>query len=223
MLTIKKLIVIAIAILFAISSAAQNIKKAEWSKVKMDSSWESLAEQGKESKSTKIINKYKPAVDELNVVIGEAAKDLPAHSPESELSNFPKGDITIAQVMACFPFDNRIVILDMPGKYIRQMLQAFARRGRVEALSGVELYIKANKVERFRIAGEPLKDDKIYKVATIDFLANGGDNVYSFKNAVGMTNTNVQIKDMIIDKIKALTAEGKKVDPKVDGRVKIEK
>ena len=88
MLTIKKLIVIAIAILFAISSAAQNIKKAEWSKVKMDSSWESLAEQGKESKSTKIINKYKPAVDELNVVIGEAAKDLPAHSPESELSNF---------------------------------------------------------------------------------------------------------------------------------------
>ena len=44
MLTIKKLIVIAIAILFAISSAAQNIKKAEWSKVKMDSSWESLAE-----------------------------------------------------------------------------------------------------------------------------------------------------------------------------------
>ncbi|MGM9721455.1 MAG: hypothetical protein ACI3YW_02355, partial [Candidatus Egerieousia sp.] len=63
MLTIKKLIVIAIAILFAISSAAQNIKKAEWSKVKMDSSWESLAEQGKESKSTKIINKYKPAVD----------------------------------------------------------------------------------------------------------------------------------------------------------------
>ena len=231
MLTIKKLIVIAIAILFAISSAAQNIKKAEWSKVKMDSSWESLAEQGKESKSTKIINKYKPAVDELNVVIGEAAKDLPAHSPESELSNFggirlsnfPKGDITIAQVMACFPFDNRIVILDMPGKYIRQMLQAFARRGRVEALSGVELYIKANKVERFRIAGEPLKDDKIYKVATIDFLANGGDNVYSFKNAVGMTNTNVQIKDMIVDKIKALTAEGKKVDPKVDGRVKIEK
>lgn len=125
--------------------------------------------------------------------------------------------------MACFPFDNRIVILDMPGKYIRQMLQAFARRGRVEALSGVELQIKAGKVERFRIAGEPLKDDKIYKVATIDFLANGGDNVYSFKNAVGMTNTNVQIKDMIVDKIKALTAEGKKVNPKVDGRVKIEK
>ena len=87
----------------------------------------------------------------------------------------------------------------------------------------MELQIKAGKVERFRIAGEPLKDDKIYKVATIDFLANGGDNVYSFKNAVSMTNTNVQIKDMIVDKIKALTAEGKKVDPKVDGRVKIEK
>lgn len=260
MLSIKRLIVIAVAILLWQGASAQAIRKAEWSRVKMDQSWERAVKEDKESKSLPIINKYKPGVDKLSVVIGRAAKDLPKHAPQSELSNFaadairefasswmashgmkgeaemavtnfggirlsnfPKGDITIAQVMACFPFDNRIVILEMQGKYIRQMMQSFARKGRVEALSGVELYIKGNKVERFRIAGKPLEDEKIYRVATIDFLATGGYGVYSFKNASGMTNTDVQIKDMIVEKIKSLTAAGKELDPKVDGRVKIEK
>jgi 2',3'-cyclic-nucleotide 2'-phosphodiesterase (5'-nucleotidase family) len=136
-------------------------------------------------------------------------------------TSIPAGNISTADIMSVFPFENRVVIVKMQGKYIRQMMQTFARTHRVEALSGVEVIINNGKLDKCLIGGKPIDDNKIYRIATIDFLIAGGDNVFSLKNNNGITETGILIRDAIIKMINKETAAGRDINPQKDGRVKI--
>lgn len=253
----KYLLTIILSLLFAFSSNAQKYKRAEWSRVKMDTTYDSGKRELKKLKSHQLIAIHKPAVDSLYIVIGHTPYEIKKYPPESPLSNFaadaivytankylksngfdytvdmavtnfggirtniPAGDISTADIMSVFPFENKVVIASMEGKYIRQMMQNFARRKRVEAVSGVEVVLQDGKVEKCLIGGEPLYDNKIYKIATIDFLIAGGDNVFSFKSNCGIIETGILIRDSIIQMIKDETAAGRDINPHTDGRMKV--
>ncbi|HNY05508.1 MAG TPA: hypothetical protein PKL23_03560, partial [Candidatus Egerieousia sp.] len=60
--------------------------------------------------------------------------------------------------------------------------------------------------------------NRVYNVATIDFLLNGGDQVTTLKNNSGVIYTNIIMMDGIINYIKNLTAQGKYIDAQMDGR-----
>src|SRR5574344_314301 len=254
---IKQLIIIVLSLFISLPSIAQNYKRAEWSRVKMDENYDCKKRELKKLKTHIIIEKYKPAIDSLYKVIGHSTTEIERFPPESPLSNFtadairstadkylekkgetektdmavtncggirtsiPAGDISTADIMSVFPFENRVVIVNIQGKYIRQMMQNFARTHRVEALSGVEVVINNGKLEKCLIGGSPIDDNKIYRVATIDFLMAGGDNVFSFKNNNGIVETGVLIRESIIKMIIDETAAGRDINPQKDGRVKI--
>ncbi len=229
---------------------AQNYKKAEWSRVKMDSTWNSST-----GKATEVIDKYRPSVDSLLLPIGATVEELTAYPPEDKLSNLagdimlafgnewlaksigpdvkadmsitnfggirasmPCGTVTSFDVISIFPFDNKIMILDLEGKYVRMLMENFAKRARVEAMGGVRLKIDHNDLVECTVAGEPIDDSRIYKVVTIDFLLGGGDSVYALKYASKVEDTGLYMRDVVIDYIKALTAAGKKVEAAKDGR-----
>ena len=63
---------------------------------------------------------------------------------------------------------------------------------------------------------------KIYRIATIDFLLSGGDNVVALKDAVKVEETGLLIRDAIIEKIASFSASGAKVTARIDGRVQYE-
>ncbi|MBQ1219325.1 MAG: 5'-nucleotidase C-terminal domain-containing protein [Bacteroidales bacterium] len=136
-------------------------------------------------------------------------------------ASLPEGEINSYDILTIFPFDNRVVILELEGKYLRELMENFAKRGRVEALSGVEIVINKKVLEKCLINGKPIKDDKIYKVATIDFLLDGGDNVYALKYASKVIKTEKKLMDVYIDHIKSETAKGKVIDQKSDSRITI--
>lgn len=229
---------------------AQNYKKAEWSRVKMDSTWNCTT-----GKATEVIDKYRPSVDSLLLPIGTTVEELTAYPPEDKLSNFagdvmlafgnewlgsnvgpqvkadmsitnfggirasmPCGKVTSFDIISIFPFDNKIVILDLEGKYVRMLMENFAKRARVEAMGGVRLKIEHNKLVECTVAGEPIDDSRIYKVVTIDFLLGGGDSVYALKYASNVEDTGLFMRDVVINYIKALSDEGKKIEASKDGR-----
>jgi len=51
-------------------------------------------------------------------------------------ASMPEGDVTSFDIISIFPFDNKIMILDLEGKYVRELMENFAKRGRVEAMGG---------------------------------------------------------------------------------------
>jgi len=79
--------------------------------------------------------------------------------------SLPQGAITKASVWSVLPFDNKIVMLKMKGAALTHTLEADdAVSGGVErAGNGV-----------WRIGGKPLDPERVYSVATIDYLYYGG-------------------------------------------------
>ena len=71
--------------------------------------------------------------------------------------------------------------------------------------------------------GEELDDDKLYGVATIDFLLDGGDGFHIAKNAEKKIMCNGYILDTMLAYVKDLTAQGKPIEYECDGRIKIYK
>lgn len=229
----------------------QSYTKAEWSRIKMDSTW-----NYGEGKAAGIIGKYAPKVDSLFVVIGRTDAELRSYVPESPLSNLatdimlefgtsllqkgsgdssakadmslvnfggiraslPAGDVTPYDIISIFPFNNEVVIVDLPGKYVRELVENFARRGRVEAMSGVEIVINKKVLEKCLVAGEPISDDRTYKVVTIDFLLGGGDSVYALKYAAEVLHAGIYMRDVIIDYFKRESEAGRTITSEKDGR-----
>ena len=150
----------------------------------------------------------------------EACVDMAITNFGGIRTTLPQGDITPYDVISIFPFDNKIVILDLPGKYVRELMNSFASRGRVEAMSGVEIVIDRNtrELKKCLVCGEPIDDNRVYKVATIDFLLGGGDSVYALRYCTDKVDTGVYMRDMIIDYIKNETACGRVIEAEKDGR-----
>jgi 2',3'-cyclic-nucleotide 2'-phosphodiesterase (5'-nucleotidase family) len=138
-------------------------------------------------------------------------------------TTIPSGDITSFDVLSVFPFDNRLVVLSLEGKYLRELMDNFAKREKVEAMAGVEIVVNKKQLEKCLIGGLPIDDTKIYKIVTIDFLLGGGDSVYALKYATDIIETGVIVRDATIDYIKEQTQNGKKIVAAKDIRVIIKK
>lgn len=135
-------------------------------------------------------------------------------------SNLPKGDIRIYDVFSTFPFDNKVVIVDIKGKDIRKLIERFIG-WHFEALGGIELVVKDKKIESCMIGGEPLDDDFIYKLATIDFLITGGDSLSIGKHALKILDTEIVLRDAVVDYIKAKSKNKYIFNNTTDNRITI--
>lgn len=133
--------------------------------------------------------------------------------------DMPEGDIILDDMLSMFPFKNQLVYVEHKGSEIRKMLETMAA-GRFQVLGGVRVVAEDGKLVSAEIGGEPIIDDKIYGVATISFLLNGGDGLSLEKNAVSVTKfDDVDIIDAVLEHVYSETAAGRPISYKADGRV----
>ena len=93
---------------------------------------------------------------------------------------------------------------------------------KIQPISGATIRVKDGKLLDARIGGKPIVDNKLYNVATIDFLLTGGDGIRINAMSEETKESDVLIQDFMIRYIRSLTAEGKHFAPVIDGRVKVE-
>ncbi len=192
-----------------------------------------------------------PSMTSMKTVIGYASEDLIKESPESALSdlvvdclmakaeavtgrkadvgimNFGgirvdihKGEILMDDIVSMLPFTNYICYLEVWGRDLRQLFSQMAS-GKMQVVGGVRLTVSGGKLESVTVAGQPLDDDRLYGVATIDFLLDGGDDIFVARNAVSLTRTDVLVREALLDRLEQLRSEGKELDYKADGRVTV--
>lgn len=135
-------------------------------------------------------------------------------------SEMPVGDVKRLDILTIFPFNNFLVIVEMPGKSVRTMMELFART-RVQVMSNVRLTVESKKVKECLIGGKPIEDDRTYNVATIDFLLSGGDGIFPLQKNTGVIESGVKVMDLIMKSIEDLTAAGNVIRKQKDGRVVI--
>jgi len=92
-------------------------------------------------------------------------------------ADMKKGDVTKGTIMQIFPFDNRIVVMRISGADLARAFNVMAGRGGDGVSAGVDISFdpSTGKCTSVMIDGKPLDYSRIYTVATIDYLANGGD------------------------------------------------
>ena len=139
-----------------------------------------------------------------------------------------KGSITIGDVFQIMPFDNYLLILEIKGNemndlinYIKEKSTTNISRKSGVPLSGIRLKISGDKVSRCMINNQMYDPLKTYKVLTTNYLASGGDDMDFFKNCKTIFNTKLLLRDVIIKYIEELGENNIKINTQFDGRVQI--
>jgi 2',3'-cyclic-nucleotide 2'-phosphodiesterase (5'-nucleotidase family) len=133
----------------------------------------------------------------------------------------PKGNIALFQVFELMPFENLLTTVKFSGKNIQTFFDYIAAGGG-DPISGVTLTIRNKKAVNIMIAGKPFDPNRSYTVLTSDYMANGGDGGDIFLKSTDRKEYNTKLRDAIIIYLKKQTSEGKKVNPKNDGRITVE-
>jgi 2',3'-cyclic-nucleotide 2'-phosphodiesterase (5'-nucleotidase family) len=138
-----------------------------------------------------------------------------------------KGKVTYGDVLDVAPFENKICFLTMKGDKVLELFQQIAAHGGEGVSRGVELVItKDYKLASLRLNGEEIDPAKSYRITTIDYLAQGNDQLDAFKSGTDLNSPKEDKNNtrfIIMDYFRAMHAKGLPVDAKVEGRVRIEK
>ncbi|MGL4992987.1 MAG: 5'-nucleotidase C-terminal domain-containing protein [Bacteroidales bacterium] len=160
-----------------------------------------------------LIMPYKEAMDsEMNVVIGSSASTMMTTTPQSDLPQFVikvmkieaefmtsnkidaaminlgglrsplyKGNVTVGDIFSIFPFENELTIVELKGSEVKDIIK------------------EMNENKRLAI-GEivNIQDSTVYRIATIDYLADGNDRSGALSKAVSRKDTGVLLRDIIL-------------------------
>ena len=135
-------------------------------------------------------------------------------------SDISKGDITLEEAFDLLPFDNTLVVMDLTGHQILQLLEQNAGgEQKILQVAGLKVEYDLSRppgarVLRVLVAEDPLRDTQVYRVVTNDFLAVGGDRFDTFTQG-----TNIVYGDPMRDVFIHYLSKHSPVRPEIDGRI----
>ncbi|MGD9581283.1 MAG: bifunctional UDP-sugar hydrolase/5'-nucleotidase [Vampirovibrionia bacterium] len=150
------------------------------------------------------------------------------------------GKISEATIWEWHPFENKVVLLTLTGKEIKEVLERGVSnlpmsKGNFLQVSGLtyavdlteepQVLTEDNKAIKFqgdrisdvRVNGRPLQYTKNYRVAVNDFLSTGGDGFITFITAKDKDYTPVSLTDVV----KAYIEKYSPLDIKTSARIKV--
>ncbi len=125
--------------------------------------------------------------------------------------DMPAGEVLRDDILSMFPFRNSICYVALRGRDVRILLDQMAST-RFQIVGGVRIVAKDGRIVSATIDGEPIDDDRIYGVATLDFLLDGGDGYRVANNAVEVIKCNGYLYDTMLSYVQGLTAAGKPIE-----------
>ncbi len=195
---------------------------------------------------------YKKRVDSLlNGIIAVSAIEIVKGRPEGPLNNLmadamsaagksrgihfdlaytnygglrvplPKGDIPLFKVYELMPFENLITTVKFSGQDMQSFFDYMASMGG-DPISGASFTIRNKKATKIKINGQDFDPGKSYTVLTSDYMANGGDGGEIFLKSTDRKEYDLKLRDALILYLQQQTSEGKILNPKHDGRIKVE-
>ena len=134
----------------------------------------------------------------------------------------PEGPVLMDDIEAMFPFKNYMCYAKVRGKNLTRLLEQLAKTKAFQAVSGCRVKVKAHELVEAEVGGKPIDPNKVYNVATIDFLLSGGDQIAIGALAEDVVLSPVLIRDVVLEHVRKAEAAGIVLDGKKDGRVIME-
>jgi 5'-nucleotidase/UDP-sugar diphosphatase len=146
---------------------------------------------------------------------------------------YPAGDITRREIAEIFPFGNKLVQAEISGATLLEALEHSVSAGTDEdgllangaflQVSGLTFEFDSSqpageRVHTVLVGGEPLDLDRIYTMATNDFILAGGDGYTMFEDLNVLVDSNA---GMLIDTflIQQIEARDTPITTDIEGRI----
>lgn len=139
---------------------------------------------------------------------------------------FAEGDITVGDVLDVAPFENKICFVTLTGDKVMELFRQIASTGGEAVSEAVRLVItRDGHLLSAQLNGKDIDLTGSYRIATLDYVAQGNDKMEAFKyssdvNSPASTENNVRF--IIAKYLKEKMSQGISVNPKIEGRIKIE-
>lgn len=126
-----------------------------------------------------------------------------------------EGNITTRTAYEIMPFENSIVVVEMNGARVNDLIMYLLKAKRAHPISKLNLTVdKEFNLLDATIKGESIDPNKTYYVATNDYLYNGGDGMTFFQPNEGLHVMDYKIRNALLDYFKATDT----INPKIDNR-----
>ena len=111
-----------------------------------------------------------------------------------------KGPITTRDAYNMMPFENKIVVTELSGEKVEELLHYLERSKSAHPLSGINIKMNKDfKVISAIVNGKSIDSSQNYFVATSDYLQQGGDNMNFFSDPVNLYDIDYKLRNAIID------------------------
>lgn len=138
-----------------------------------------------------------------DVILSETLKLKPKSGPVFCLLNvgglrnpISEGNVTVGDIYKLMPFDNEIVMVEMPLSTILD-IEAYLKKSGGEPIAGAKIVEGKLKLEGTD------KDTKSYWIVTSDYLMNGGDKMTFFEKRLSEDYAGVLMRDAMLDAAKS--------------------
>ena len=156
--------------------------------------------------------------EQTEVIIGDSLDFAMQNHGGLRIPSLAKGPLTRGKVFELMPFDNMLVVITADGNIIRQLFGVVAKKGGWPMSDDIRLTIKDTLVSELFIHGKPVEDNRMYKFAINDYIANGGDNC-DFLQEGKVETLNITVRDAILGFFERTS--GEQHSSKITGRVKV--
>ena len=137
-----------------------------------------------------------------------------------------EGDVTVGDILDVAPFDNKICFVTLSGEKVLELFRQIAGNGGEGVSREIKLRMKKDgELTGLTIGGKEVEPTRDYRVATIDFVAQGNDNMTAFGssrmvNSPQENSNNVRV--LIENYFREAAGNGVAVEGKIEGRVVVE-
>lgn len=134
----------------------------------------------------------------------------------------PEGAVTLEDISSMFPFKNYLCYVQMKGSNLTKLLEQLAGTKAFQATSGARIRVKDHQLVEALVGGKEIEPDRLYNVASIDFLLDGGDRIALGALAEKVKLSRILLKDVMLDYVKDCESKGIVIEGAADGRVVME-
>jgi 2',3'-cyclic-nucleotide 2'-phosphodiesterase (5'-nucleotidase family) len=127
-----------------------------------------------------------------------------------------KGEIKVEDVYAVMPFENEVVLMQMPVETLDTIAQSLVAKGGHPISGNATLISFSNEHAGLSVNGTT---GNSMWIITTDYLAEGGDGMSFFSLATKRMDTGIRLRDIIIEHIKKRNAQGKPIHAINDERI----
>ncbi len=167
--------------------------------------------------------------DAVRAAVGAEAAVLNGGGIRGDRTYAAGSRLTRRDILTELPFGNSTVLLELKGSDLLEALEngvsrVEERQGRFPQVSGLRFAYDPARPRMHRIVdasvnGQPLDPVRLYRVATIDFLAGGGDGYVSLTR--GRSLVDASGGQLTASQVIAYIVARKTVDAAVEGRIEV--